>query len=157
MSALPTEPLVVPVTLVCDAERSEASQPSRHFTNGFFASLRMTASLAVMLSERSFGAGPHRSSRAGLSPAGEARDLLLLYLIDLPRLTSLECRGGENPVPRIGLWEILIIAFIVLLLFGANRIPEMMRGLARGLRGFKEELKGEEKAEAQAGEKPKAN
>ncbi|MBI4466837.1 MAG: twin-arginine translocase TatA/TatE family subunit [Acidobacteria bacterium] len=59
-------------------------------------------------------------------------------------------------MPRLGLWEILIIAFIILLLFGANRIPDMMRGLARGLRGFKEELKGEEKA-AQPGEKPKAN
>ena len=60
-------------------------------------------------------------------------------------------------MPRIGFWEILIIAFIILVLFGANRIPDMMRGLARGLRGFKEELKGEEKVEAQPGEKPKAN
>jgi len=58
-------------------------------------------------------------------------------------------------VPRIGFWEILIIAFIILLLFGANRIPDMMRGLARGLRGFKDELKGEEKAET-PGEKPKS-
>lgn len=56
-------------------------------------------------------------------------------------------------MPRIGFWEILIIAFIILLLFGANRIPDMMRGLARGLRGFKDELKGEEKADT--GEKPK--
>ena len=48
-------------------------------------------------------------------------------------------------MPRLGVWEILIIAFIILLLFGANRIPDMMRGLARGLRGFKEELKAENK------------
>lgn len=59
-------------------------------------------------------------------------------------------------MPRLGFWEILIIAFIVLLLFGANRIPDMMRGLARGLRGFKEELKSEDKAEA-PGEKPKTS
>lgn len=59
-------------------------------------------------------------------------------------------------MPRLGFWEILIIAFIILLLFGANRIPDMMRGLARGLRGFKDELKGEEKAEA-PGEKPKTS
>ena len=58
-------------------------------------------------------------------------------------------------MPRIGFWEILIIAFIILLLFGANRIPDMMRGLARGLRGFKDELKGEEKADT--GEKPKTS
>lgn len=58
-------------------------------------------------------------------------------------------------MPRIGFWEILLIAGIILLLFGANRIPDMMRGLARGLRGFKEELKSEESADAQPGEKPK--
>lgn len=55
---------------------------------------------------------------------------------------------------RLGLTEILILAFIFLLLFGASRIPEMMRGVARGLREFKEELKGEPKTGA---EKPKAN
>lgn len=59
-------------------------------------------------------------------------------------------------MPRIGFWEILIIAFVILLLFGANRIPEMMRGLARGLRGFKEEMR-EDKREGQPEEKPKAS
>lgn len=59
-------------------------------------------------------------------------------------------------MPRLGMWEILIIALVLLVFFGANRIPDMMRGLARGLRGFKEELKAEEKPEAQPGEKPKA-
>ncbi len=58
-------------------------------------------------------------------------------------------------MPRLGLWEILIIAFVLMVFFGANRIPDMMRGLARGLRGFKEEMKAEEKPDAQAGEKPK--
>ncbi len=58
-------------------------------------------------------------------------------------------------MPRLGLWEILIIAFVLMVFFGANRIPDMMRGLARGLRGFKEELKTEEKPDAEAGEKPK--
>ena len=38
-------------------------------------------------------------------------------------------------MPRLGLWEILIIAFVLMVFFGANRIPDMMRGLARGLRG----------------------
>jgi sec-independent protein translocase protein TatA len=32
--------------------------------------------------------------------------------------------------------EILLIAFIVLLLFGGNKIPELMRGLGRGIREF---------------------
>ncbi len=60
-------------------------------------------------------------------------------------------------MPRLGLMEILIIAFVLMVFFGANRIPEMMRGLARGFRGFKEELKAEEKPDAEAGEKPKAS
>jgi sec-independent protein translocase protein TatA len=54
-------------------------------------------------------------------------------------------------VPKLGLWEILIIAFIILLLFGGKRIPEMMRGLGEGIRHFKDSLKGETKPE----EKPK--
>ncbi|MFQ5724265.1 MAG: twin-arginine translocase TatA/TatE family subunit [Terriglobia bacterium] len=56
---------------------------------------------------------------------------------------------------RFGWQEILLVAVILLLLFGATRIPEMMRGLARGLRGFKEELKAEEKPKEQGEEKPK--
>ncbi|MBQ1619208.1 MAG: twin-arginine translocase TatA/TatE family subunit, partial [Bacteroidales bacterium] len=30
---------------------------------------------------------------------------------------------------NIGIWEVLIIAFIVLLLFGGKKIPELMKGL----------------------------
>ncbi|MBU0509223.1 twin-arginine translocase TatA/TatE family subunit [bacterium] len=45
---------------------------------------------------------------------------------------------------RFGWLEILLIVVIVLLLFGAKRIPELMRGLGRGAREFKEGLRGEE-------------
>lgn len=38
----------------------------------------------------------------------------------------------------IGPWELLIILFIVLLLFGAKRVPEMGRSLGSGMREFKE-------------------
>ena len=38
----------------------------------------------------------------------------------------------------IGLQEIIIIALIVLLLFGGKKIPELMKGLGRGVRSFKE-------------------
>jgi sec-independent protein translocase protein TatA len=38
----------------------------------------------------------------------------------------------------IGPWELLIILFIVLLLFGAKRVPEMGRSLGKGMREFKE-------------------
>lgn len=59
-------------------------------------------------------------------------------------------------MPRIGPWEILIIAFIILLLFGGKRIPEMMRGLGEGIRSFKNSLRGEGKPEGDSEEKPKA-
>lgn len=42
---------------------------------------------------------------------------------------------------NIGLPEILGIAFIVLLLFGAKKIPELMRGLGKGLGEFKKGVK----------------
>jgi sec-independent protein translocase protein TatA len=38
----------------------------------------------------------------------------------------------------LGFQEILIIAFIVLLLFGGKKIPELMKGLGKGVRSFKD-------------------
>jgi sec-independent protein translocase protein TatA len=37
---------------------------------------------------------------------------------------------------NFGWTEILLIAFVVLLLFGGKKIPELMRGLGRGVREF---------------------
>jgi len=47
---------------------------------------------------------------------------------------------------RFGWVEILLVAGIILLLFGAKRVPELMKGLGRGTREFKEGLKGDEEA-----------
>ncbi|HAU38330.1 MAG TPA: twin-arginine translocase TatA/TatE family subunit [Phycisphaerales bacterium] len=41
-----------------------------------------------------------------------------------------------------GPWEIVLILVVVLLLFGGKKLPELARGLARGLRTFRNELKG---------------
>lgn len=38
----------------------------------------------------------------------------------------------------IGMQEILVIAFIFLLLFGGKKIPELMKGLGKGVKSFKE-------------------
>ena len=38
----------------------------------------------------------------------------------------------------IGITEIVIIALIVLLLFGGKKIPELMKGIGKGVRSFKE-------------------
>ena len=40
----------------------------------------------------------------------------------------------------IGTGELLLIALVILLLFGAKKIPELMRSLGKGLRGFKDEM-----------------
>ncbi|MBK7128012.1 MAG: twin-arginine translocase TatA/TatE family subunit [Crocinitomicaceae bacterium] len=43
----------------------------------------------------------------------------------------------------MGPWQIVLIIAIVLLLFGGKKIPELMRGMGKGIRGFKEEMRGE--------------
>ena len=40
-------------------------------------------------------------------------------------------------IGNLGTGEILIIALIVLLLFGGKKIPELMRGLGKGVKSFK--------------------
>ncbi len=42
----------------------------------------------------------------------------------------------------IGTQEILVIALVILLLFGGKKIPELMKGLGKGVHNFKEGMKG---------------
>lgn len=42
---------------------------------------------------------------------------------------------------RIGLPELLIVLAIVILIFGANRLPELGRGIGKGIRNFKDATK----------------
>ena len=42
---------------------------------------------------------------------------------------------------RIGPLELVIILGIVILIFGANRLPELGRGIGKGIRNFKEATK----------------
>ncbi len=42
----------------------------------------------------------------------------------------------------MGHWEILVILFVALLIFGAGRIPEMAQGMGRGIREFRKALHG---------------
>jgi len=44
----------------------------------------------------------------------------------------------------IGTWEIILIVLVVLLLFGGKKIPELMRGLGKGVRSFKEGVNGKD-------------
>lgn len=45
----------------------------------------------------------------------------------------------------IGYGEIILIVILFLLLFGAKKIPELMRGLGKGVKSFKEGLNDVEK------------
>ena len=44
----------------------------------------------------------------------------------------------------LGLQELLVILAIVVVLFGARKIPELARGLGEGIRGFRTSLKGDD-------------
>ena len=41
----------------------------------------------------------------------------------------------------LGMQEIIVIALIVLLLFGGKKIPELMKGLGKGVKSFKDGMK----------------
>ena len=44
---------------------------------------------------------------------------------------------------RIGLPEMLIVLAIVILIFGANRLPDLGRGIGRAIRNFKDATRDE--------------
>lgn len=59
--------------------------------------------------------------------------------------------GAENPV------TLIIIVFIVLLLFGGKKIPELMKGLGKGVKEFKDASNGDHNTSTtDTDDKPKA-
>jgi len=48
-------------------------------------------------------------------------------------------------IGNLGTGEIVIIALVVLLLFGGKKIPELMRGIGKGVRSFKDGMSDIEK------------
>ena len=49
------------------------------------------------------------------------------------------------PLIMIGTWEIVAIVLLVVLLFGGKKIPEVMKGLGKGVKSFKEGMNEVEK------------
>lgn len=45
---------------------------------------------------------------------------------------------------NLGTGEIIVLALLILLLFGGKKIPELMKGLGKGVRNFKDGVKGVE-------------
>ena len=58
---------------------------------------------------------------------------------------------------NLGAQEIILIAFVVLLLFGGKKIPELMRGLGKGLRSFKDGMNGKDEADKTEEQKQEAS
>ena len=57
---------------------------------------------------------------------------------------------------RLGPMELLIIFLIVVLLFGGKKLPEIAKGLGKGIRDFKSSVAGEDEAEGKSLAKPDA-
>jgi sec-independent protein translocase protein TatA len=53
----------------------------------------------------------------------------------------------------IGTWELILIVVILVLLFGAKRIPDIAKGLGKGLRDFRRGLEGREGPDQKDGAK----
>ena len=47
---------------------------------------------------------------------------------------------------RLGVPELLVIAILVLFLFGGKKLPEMGKGIGEGIRNFKKSIKGDDEA-----------
>lgn len=70
-----------------------------------------------------------------------------------PAATETETKNQPNEndmktllfIGNMGAGEIIVIALIVLLLFGGKKIPELMKGLGKGVRSFKEGMNNIEK------------
>lgn len=68
--------------------------------------------------------------------------MTLLFRETLPPWYRGSVQRERSPMPfGIGLAELLVIFFILLLIFGAKRLSGLGRGVGQAIRGFKEEVK----------------
>jgi sec-independent protein translocase protein TatA len=53
-------------------------------------------------------------------------------------------------MPKLGMGELVVILLIVVILFGASRLPQLGKGLGEGIRSFKKSFSGEDEEKPQA-------
>ena len=53
----------------------------------------------------------------------------------------------------LGTWEIILIVLVILLIFGGKKVPELMKGLGKGVKSFKDGVNG--KADEESKEEKK--
>ncbi len=68
----------------------------------------------------------------------------MLGIIELTHLSQMarSFTGLDFLAWAVGWQEILVIVVVVLILFGGRKIPELARGIGRGMREFKREMRG---------------
>ncbi len=54
----------------------------------------------------------------------------------------------------IGVWQVILILVIVLIIFGAGKLPRVMGDVAKGIKNFKSGMKDEELAASTGADKP---
>ena len=64
-------------------------------------------------------------------------------------------KDSNNIQTMIGTTEIIVIALVILLLFGGTQIPKLMRGIGKGVKAYKDGLAGAADDEEQAGKADK--
>jgi sec-independent protein translocase protein TatA len=55
----------------------------------------------------------------------------------------------------LGVWELFLILLIVLVVFGAGRLPQIGAGIGKGIRNFKKSIKGEDEIDVSPTDKEK--
>ena len=63
-----------------------------------------------------------------------------------------------NPLKiMLGTWEIILIVLVILLIFGGKKIPELMRGLGKGVKSFKDGVNGKEEEKDEKSKEENSN
>ena len=62
-------------------------------------------------------------------------------MVPLPRKKRQPDRNEDSVMPNLGPMELLLILIIVLVLFGAGKLPQLGKGLGEGIRNFKRAVK----------------
>ena len=67
--------------------------------------------------------------------------LVPFHTMRVPLRAGLNLRGERLMFPKVGLAELMVILAIVVIIFGANRLPQLGRGIGSAIRNFKDGIK----------------